>query len=217
MQTNNFVAVEANIGVGKSTLLPRLISALNEFKHESEPEWCQIQEPVDDPVFAELLQQFYDNPENPDVRIEFQMYLTNRRSDLVKGLDRNKHYVIERSLFSDLVFSQANFLSMEQPSAAYMDYYYDIKRRLVEYPHVDLCVYLQADPRVAYERMLQRGRDSEMDIPLEYMEDIHRFHEACLPQICREYKSTIKTYDWNLYGDPMRVASDILKHFEKPF
>ncbi|MTI12344.1 deoxynucleoside kinase [Sansalvadorimonas verongulae] len=200
-QTNHFVAVEANIAAGKSTLLPELAKELG---------WESLKEPVDDPRFTELLEDFTKHPHDANRRIRFQKYITERRANLVKHLDTSKNYLIERSLYSDLIFSQANFLSMEQPSAMYMDYYYDIKRRLTEYPRISAVVYLRTTPEVAYGRLLSRARDAEDGTPLSYIKDLHNFHEACLPQICREMNTPLLNLEWDNFGCKKEVAQKIL-------
>ncbi|CAM3649604.1 deoxynucleoside kinase [Parendozoicomonas haliclonae] len=200
-QTNHFVAVEANIAAGKSTLLPQLATELG---------WEPLKEPVDDPRFTELLEDFTKHPHDANRRIRFQKYITERRAGLVTELDTSKNYLIERSLYSDLIFSQANFLSMEQPNAMYMDYYYDIKRRLLEYPRISAVVYLRTTPEVAYGRLISRGREAENGTPLSYIQDLHNFHEACLPQICREMKTPLIELEWDNFGCEKEVAQMIL-------
>lgn len=207
------VAIEANIAAGKSTMVPKLTAELN---------WNEIIEPVDsDPEFARLLNDFTSNPNDADKRVEFQMYVTNSRSDLLKDVDvSDDGFIIERSLFSDLIFSQTNFLSTERPSAHYMSYYYEIKRRLEDYPKVDAIVYLRTDPDVVYNRMLGRGRDAEQGTPLEYIRDLHRYHDACLPQICREYDTQLITIDWTHFGkdqhpDPIKMVADEIRKIVK--
>ncbi|PJE78884.1 Deoxyadenosine/deoxycytidine kinase [invertebrate metagenome] len=199
-QRNHFVAIEGNIASGKSTMVPKLAKELG---------WTHILEPVDDERFTELLTDFTTHPHDPNRRIRFQKYITERRAVLVQGLDQSKNYLIERSLYSDLIFSQANFLGMEQPDASYMDYYYDIKRRLVDYPHISAVVYLKTQPEIAYERLVGRSRSAEDGTPLEYIQDIHRFHEACLPQICREMDTPLLSFDWNNFGSVTDVAHQL--------
>ncbi|WFZ78517.1 deoxynucleoside kinase [Aeromonas phage vB_AsaP_MQM1] len=199
------IAVEANISAGKSTLLPKLAEAIG---------YTQIQEPVDDPEFLRLLGEFTKNPTDTKKRLKFQKYITERRANLLKGIPDGS-YLIERSLFSDLVFSQANMLSMERPDACYLDYYYDIKRRLVDYPQVDCIVYLKTTPEVVYGRLQQRGRPEEAGTPLEYLKDLHRFHNACLPQICREYKTKLITVDWDDYGECIGGVDGLVRLLKK--
>ena len=110
-QTNHFVAVEANIAAGKSTLLPKLAAELD---------WDPIQEPVEDPQFSALLKAFTEHPHDPEKRIRFQQYITERRTRIVEELPTDRNYLIERSLYSDLIFTQANFLSMTAIDEQYM-------------------------------------------------------------------------------------------------
>lgn len=203
------VAIEANIAAGKSTMVPQLCKHLG---------WNEVLEPADsDPEFNRLLNEFTSNPTDANKRIEFQMYVTNNRSSLLEGIDTvDDSYVIERSLFSDLIFSQTNFLGTERPNAAYMSYYYDIKKRLEYYPKVDAIVYLRTDPEVVYNRMLGRGRAAEQGTPVDYVRDLHRFHDACLPQICREYDTKLITVDWTYFGenysnDPIGMVADLIR------
>lgn len=201
-QTNYFVAIEANIAAGKSTLLPKLAAALD---------WDPIQEPVDDPEFTRLLEAFTRNPSSSQCRIEFQQYITERRASIVRGLATNRNYLIERSLYSDLIFTQANFLCMEQPDERYMLHYCEIQKRLKdEYPAINAVVYLKTSPEVAHERLVKRARKAEVGTALDYIRDIHNYHEAILPQICRAMKTPLVTMDWDHYGCEQDVARKIL-------
>jgi len=203
------IAIEANIGAGKSTLLEPLKEELQLWSGE---DWNVLIEPVDeDPEFHRLLKVYIENPHNPDKRVEFQKYLTNQRQEMLKDIP-DANYIIERSLFSDLVFSQLNFLNMELPSAHYMDYYYDIKRRLTDYPRIDCVVYLDKDPKSCIESIAKRGREGEDGYELNYIEDIKRFHDACLPQITREYNTDLITIDLcKDYAIPSVIAAEIME------
>ena len=201
---SKFIAVEGNIGTGKSSVIPHMADAMG---------WTQIQEPVDDPVFLELLDGFTKNPTDTETRLKFQRYITHSRAELLKGLPEG-NYIIERSLFSDLVFSQVNMLSMERPSGEYLSYYYDIIDRLKDYPRMDAVVYLQCEPHVSYQRMLARGRDAEAGTTLEYLQDVHRYHEAALPQICSQYNTPLKTVFVHPRQSPEQVAAEVLKRLD---
>lgn len=186
------VAVEGSISAGKSTVL---ISLKNHMEEISGEKWEVIKEPVDeDPKFHALLKDFIQYKHDPDKRIKFQLYMTEQRSKLLKEIP-DGNYIIERSLFSDLVFSQSNFLSMERPSAHYMDYFYNIKKELKTYPQVSTILYLRRDPKACYQTCIERDRDGEDGYDLDYFTDIHNYHDACLPQIAREYKTPMLTID----------------------
>lgn len=202
------IAIEANIGAGKSTLLEPLRKELELWSGE---DWTIIMEPVDqDPEFHRLLKDFVANPDDADKRVCFQKYITVQRQGLLKGLP-DGNYLIERSLFSDLVFTQAYFLTAERPSAHYMDYYYDIKRRLKDYPQIDLVLYLDRDPAACYRSIELRGREGE-HYDLHVLEDLKRFHDACLPQIAREYGTQFIRVDLgNDYALPSVIACDAME------
>ncbi|KEQ16292.1 deoxynucleoside kinase [Endozoicomonas numazuensis] len=200
-QTNHFVAVEANIAAGKTTLLPRLAEALD---------WDAIQEPVEDPEFTRLLTEFTQNPSDSSKRVNFQRYITERRAEIVKHLPKGRNYLIERSLYSDLIFTQANFLSMEQPDTDFMLHYCEIQRKLREYPVISAVVYLRTTPEVAHDRLLSRGREAENGTPFEYIRNIHHYHEAILPQICESMNTPLMTLDWNEFGCEKEVGKQLM-------
>lgn len=203
------VAIEANIGAGKSTLLEPLRQELQLWSGE---DWETLIEPVDeDPEFHRLLQVYIDNPHVPEERIKFQKYLTNQRQMMLKDIP-DGNYIIERSLFSDIVFCQLNFLTMERPDAHYMDYFYDIKRRLKDYPQINCVVYLDKDPESCLSSIAKRGREGEDKYPLEYIEDVKRFHDACLPQIAREYDTQLLVINLDSgYAHPSGVAAEVME------
>ncbi len=203
------IAIEANIGAGKSTLLKPLKDELQLWSGE---DWNVLVEPVDeDPEFHRLLKIFIDNPTDADKRIEFQKYITNQRQNMLNGIT-DGNYIIERSLFSDIIFCQLNFLSMERPSAHYMDYFYDIKRRLENYPKIDCVVYLDKDADSCLESIAKRGREGEDGYTLSYIKDVKSFHDACLPQIAREYNTSLVSVDLGKsYAIPSVVAAQVME------
>jgi deoxyadenosine/deoxycytidine kinase len=203
------VAIEANIAAGKSTLLTPLATALTEKMGVT---WQVIKEPVDeDPEFLKLLQTFIENPKDADARIAFQLYITRYRQGLLKKIP-DGNYVIERSLFSDIVFCQANFLQMEQPSAMYMTYFYQIKKYLRHYPQVDLVVYIDRDAEACLNTCMARGRPGENKYTLTYFQDLKAFHDACLPQITRQYGALLLTHHVGTgYACPQALASEVVE------
>tara|TARA_B100000949_G_C14281211_1_gene451934 strand:+ start:79 stop:756 length:678 start_codon:yes stop_codon:yes gene_type:complete len=209
MQTQDFkiIAVEGNIGAGKSTVLPKLQAALNSMEGNGKPWQILYEEVESDPEFQRLLSDF---TKDPTKRIAFQRYITNRRAAVCANLDPNFNYVIERSLFSDLVFCQANLMEACRPDGQDVDYYYDIEKRLVDYPQVSSVVYLRTDPKVCYERMLSRARGAEDGTPLSYLTLLSGMHDVLLPVICNKYNTQLLTHDWTYFGCPDTLAKRVL-------
>ncbi|USD39448.1 MULTISPECIES: deoxynucleoside kinase [Ferrimonas] len=207
-QTQDFklIAIEGNIGVGKSTLLPKLADRLSNL--DDRP-WRLIIEEVDtDPEFQRLLKAFTNDPSQ---RINFQRYITNKRAETCQDLDPGFNYIIERSLFSDLVFCQANLAEACRPDGKDLDYYYDIQDKLEDYPQVSAVVYLKSDPIVSYERMLSRGRDAEVGTPQSYIQLISDCHNTFLPHICDKYNTQLLTVDWTHFGCPEGLAEQVIE------
>lgn len=204
------VAIEANIAAGKTTLLDPLTQELSRLTGTT---WKVIREPVDeDPLFLELLQVFVENPDNADARVKFQLYITRTRQALLSNIP-DGNYVIERSLFSDLVFCHANFLTTEQPSANYTSYFYQIKNYLKFYPKIDLVVYIDRDVESCFSACQARGRTGEKSYTVDYFQDIKAFHDACLPQITRQYGSKLITYSVEAgFASPNEVAQMIIEN-----
>ncbi len=204
------VAIEANIAAGKTTLLEPLAQELSQLTNST---WEVIREPVDeDPLFLKLLQVFVENPDNADARVAFQLYITRNRQALLSNILEG-NYIIERSLFSDLVFCHANFLTTEQPSASYMSYFYQIKNYLKHYPQIDLVIYVDRDVESCFNACQARGRTGESSYTLEYFKDVKAFHDACLPQITRQYGTKLVMHDVETgFACPNEVAKAIISN-----
>jgi deoxyadenosine/deoxycytidine kinase len=201
------VAVEGPIAAGKSTLIKTLPEALNAATGE---EWTSILEQCDlDMEFNRLLKQFLDHPTDANKRAEFQRYVTRSRFNLLKDLP-DGNYVIERSLYSDLVFTQCNMMGTEGPTGEYQAAFYDIKEHMADYPPVDLVVYLSRDSEACIASAVERSRDGEDAYDLDYFEDLHRYHLTVLPQACRMYGADLHVVELgDSYPVPEAVAADI--------
>lgn len=215
-QSFHIIAVEGNIGAGKSTVLPKLQAALNAAQGNGKP-WQVLYEEVEtDPEFQRLLKAFTTDPTQ---RIAFQRYITARRAATCKNLDPQYNYVIERSLFSDLIFCQANLMSACRPDGQDVDYYYDIEQRLLDYPAVSAVVYLKTDPKVCFDRMQSRARKEEDGTAFDYLSLLSGMHDVLLPVICRKYNTSLLTHDWTYFGcaDTLaqRTLSVLSQHTEQ--
>ncbi|HIF9256522.1 TPA: deoxynucleoside kinase [Photobacterium damselae] len=189
------IAIEANIAAGKSTFAPKLAEAMG---------YEYILEDVDtNEEFKRLLKEY---TEDPTKRINFQRWITKHRAELCNKLDPAGKYIIERSLYSDLIFSLANIFSVPRPDGEDMKYYYDIHEALHDYPRVDAVLYLKTDPKVVFNRLLKRGRTEENGTPLKYLQLIHNCHEVFLPEVCERFDTPLITVDWNNFGETQRVA-----------
>lgn len=80
----------------------------------------------------------------------------------------------------------------------------------------DLIVYLRTSPSVVYDRMMDRGRTEENQVPLEYLQQLHDLHENWLIHGSFHRPAPVLVLDANLDLDGIvqeyqRSEKDILK------
>lgn len=194
------IAVEGNIGVGKSTLLPRLQASMP-------GRWEVLSERVDeDPTFQRLLSEFYADPNK---QIELQSWITQRRLVEFRKLQSNPtHYIFERSFLGELVFCHANLLQHERPDGRFISFFFDVVGALKECRY-DAIVYLRADPDTCYERIKYRARGAENSISYEYIRHLHNCYETHLPEAARVHGIPLVTVDWQNFGGAEGVAEQL--------
>lgn len=153
-----YIAIEGNIGAGKSTVINRLAEQLN---------FEVIEEGIEsDEGFQKHLADLYDGYTKKAFDA-IQHYLANYRANIIKSLDPAKNYIMERSLQGAALFCIAenhtdtatwtlqSFKDVEQPS------------------HY---LYLDCPAELCAERIKSRGRECEQDIPMDYLKRLEKAH-----------------------------------------
>ena len=154
----SYIAIEGNIGTGKTTLCNMLSEELD----------CRLvlEEFADNP----FLENFYKNPDRYAFTVEL-FFMTERHKQLQQNLT-------QRSLFQELVVADYFFLktllfAKNNLSAEE----YRLFQRLFEvlnstFPHPDILVYLHRSPENLLANIKQRGRSFEQDITADYLQQI---------------------------------------------
>jgi len=200
------IAVEGNIGVGKSTLLPRLQEILSASKKFPQP-WTVLSERVDeDPEFKRLLEAFY---KDPNKQVDLQSWITQRRLDEYRALKGNPgNFLFERSFLGEVVFCHANLVRHEKPDGKYISFFYDVAAALKECTY-DAVIYLKASPETCFSRIRFRSREAESSIPFDYVQYLNSCYEAHLPETARVNNIPVVTVDWNQFGSAEHVAEQL--------
>lgn len=153
-----FVAVEGNIGVGKTTLAKRLASTFN---------YQTLLEAAEENPF---LERFYlDRKRNA---LPTQLYFLFQRSQQFRELRQG-------DMFSPL--RVADFLLNKDPLFARVtldDDEFNLYKKvydqlIIDAPKPDLVVYLQAPVDTLMKRVRQRGIAAEQRIELEYLQQLN--------------------------------------------
>jgi len=173
------LCVEGNIGSGKSTFMAKLKEELRDRK-----DVCFLDEPVDTwSQFKDeeggILEHYYKDQKAWG--FSFQMLAYISRLSILRSALANPTYryiITERSLFTDKeVFCKMLYDQGIIHPIQYQIYeaWFDEFRTEAEYE----MIYLRTTPEVAFQRVNKRQRKGE-NIPLKYLEECHRYHEAWL-------------------------------------
>jgi deoxyadenosine/deoxycytidine kinase len=173
------LCIEGNIGSGKSTFMTKLKEAFRDredvcFLDEPVEAWTQFKDEE-----GGILEHYYKDQKAWAFSFQMLAYIS-RLSILRSALSNPKYkYIItERSLLTDReVFCKMLFEQGFIHPIQYQIYqaWFDEFRTEQDYEFI----YLRTSPDVAHWRVNKRGRKGE-SIPLEYLEECHRYHEDWL-------------------------------------
>lgn len=153
-----FVAVEGNIGVGKTTLAKRLASTFN---------YQTLLEAAEDNPFLERFYQ--DRRRNA---LPTQLYFLFQRSQQFRELRQGDMFsplrVADFLLNKDPLFAR---VTLDDEEFSLYKKVYD--QLIIDAPKPDLVVYLQAPVETLMKRVRQRGIASEQRIDLDYLQQLN--------------------------------------------
>lgn len=169
--------IDANIGAGKSTVL--------EYLHRYHSVAIDL-EPVE-----KWLPYLHDMYEKNQGAFEFQVRVWLDRC-WVQQRPNMTPIVMERSpYFQANVFIPTN---LDQGRLTIREYHklQEMYQKTLNLWAPHAYIYLRSDPKACQERILQRGRLSETNIPVEYLQKLHDYHEKAyrlavsqrIPVIC---------------------------------
>jgi deoxyadenosine/deoxycytidine kinase len=175
------IVVEGNIGSGKTTFLQPFTKHPDQIEVMPEPvsRWRNLQ---GQNQTHNLLQKFYEDPTRYSLLLQTYIQLTMVQTQTqpctkpIRMMERSllsARYCFVENLYNSGKMEEAEYLVLSE----WCNY-------LMTAPqlnfHVDLIIYLKTDPEIAYERILNRDRQEENRIPLQYLKDLHELHEDWL-------------------------------------
>lgn len=215
--TTTILSIEGNIGSGKSTIIDYLkekYNSINEIIFLPEPvdEW----ETIKDEENNTILQKFYADQKKYSFTFQIMAYIS-RLNLLRKTIKENPGKVIisERSLFTDkYVFAQMLYDSGNMESIQYQIYNKWFESFLDIAP-VSKMIYLKTDPKVSFQRISIRNRNGEENIPYEYIQSCHEYHNKMYDIINFNKKIIDCTTDFNKNNDYFENVSKQILNFVK--
>ncbi len=163
-----FIAIEGNIGSGKTTLAHRLAAHYNGK--------LILEQFVDNPFLA----KFYEDRE----RYAFPLEL----SFLAERYNQLKAQLLNRDIFQEVIISDYVITKSQLFARANLsEDEYDLFQRMAEImksnlPKPDLIIYLHAPIEKLQQQIRKRGRPYEQQIKDEYLEEIGAAYAAYLEQ-----------------------------------
>lgn len=174
------IAVEGNIGAGKSTFLGACERGLKNSVHvvyEKVGEWTSFK---DSESGLSIFDLFYKEKER--YTFVFQSYVLLSRINSIKmaqAQNPDKIILCERSFLTDLeVFAKSLREAKEMTDVEWQVYkcWHELVQGVVDIPLAGQ-IYLRADPSVCMSRVKERARQSEDMISSEYLDTLHRQHD----------------------------------------
>ena len=164
------IAVDGLIGAGKSTLLEYLDRIPTIKSHRL----VVLQEDVGDWIDRGFLKQYYEEPER--YAFCFQLYDLYRRASLIdKAIEGNSNAVIvsERTSVSDYMFAIMLY-NTKKISEAEFNVYQMVYTKLKK---VEIAgrILLKCSPEKALERCVDRNREGEEKLTLEYLQQVEEY------------------------------------------
>lgn len=175
----NYIAIDGNIGVGKTSLATMLANDL------------EMQFFTERFEKNQFLDKFYNDVEKYALAVELS-FLSDRYEELLKCkeiLENGKKVITDYSFDKSYIFAQ-NSLSPEELDL-FKKYYQILSPNL---PKPDLYVVLNSETIRLQYNIKKRGRNFEQNIPSSYLDSIQNYYDAYFGNI---YSAPILMIDVN--------------------
>ena len=199
-----FIAVEGPIGVGKTTLAQLLADS---FGYQT-----FLEKPAENPFLVD----FYKNPSKNALATQlfFLFQRVKQIQDLKQGDIFTPVHVSDFLLDKDKLFAQVTLSEHE------LSLYYQIYDYLsLDLPTPDLVIYLQAETKTLFERVLQRGREIEKGISFEYLDILNESYKEFFLAYDRSPVLIVNSEFLDLahnQNDYMLLLEKLLEYFNNP-
>lgn len=200
------LAVEGNIGAGKSTFLNIMsdgqleLQDIVEIVPEPVDEWRRVKNGGDEPI--NLLDRFYQDPKRYAYTFQHYVLLTRMEKDRLSRASPKPLRILERSIFSDrMVFVRAMHEAgfMGDLELLVYDSWFAMEIAQDRELAPDGFIYLKARPETCIKRLRTRNRSEEAGVDAAYLENLHEKHESWLHFGARHLNEYLK--------DPMPGSS----------
>ena len=196
--------IEGNIGSGKTTLcsiLERELADETKVHYEPVDLWTAVK---DDQTNKSILDEFYLNQSRWSYSMQSITFLTRfmKMSGMNSPQTCGKTDLLERSIFSDKnVFARSLYDSGKMINLEWKWYNNWFEQVIKMHPEnvwkPEGFIYIRADPQVSFSRMQKRNRGAEAGVPIDYLDVLHRYHDAFLSDANETFGRPVLVIDGN--------------------
>jgi deoxyadenosine/deoxycytidine kinase len=204
------ISIEGNIGSGKSTILEKLQDFMkdnNRIVFLKEP--VDIWETIKDTNTGEnILQKFYKNQDK--YAFPFQVMAYASRLSMIRNTIKNSTdidiIICERSLAADKhIFAKMLYDDGKIEDVEYQIYGKWFDCFVCEF-QIEQIIFMDTTPEICHFRISKRARLGENIIPLEYLDNCHKYHKD---MFAKEMKCPIVRLEGNI--DTEKDPTQIIK------
>lgn len=193
----NLIAIEGNIGVGKSTLAGNLKEHLN----------CVVMdEPVKENPYLEL---FYQDPKRYGLEMQFFLAGSRLKMHFEAIQEASRGIVIlDRSIYGDSVFCKLNN-RFGNISNLGRETYFNFWNAI--YPMIGIpekIIYLDAKTETCMDRIKLRGREYEKAIDVNYIIGLSELYKEMIRDMGK-LGSQVYVIDWENFKNPIEICEVI--------
>lgn len=167
------IFIEGNIASGKSTMIEHF-SYYQTFETVPEPivKWKNLNG-------HDIFKMMSTNPH--ENAYKFQSYVLLTLLEEYLKPQKKPIRILERSIFSQECFTKILNSSgvLDDSSYAVLNEWSGFAKRTFNIS-ADAIIYIQTNPEILLQRILSRGRPEEKNIKLEFLNEVHQYHEKWL-------------------------------------
>ncbi|MDN5342144.1 deoxynucleoside kinase [Oceanotoga sp. DSM 15011] len=201
MKKNKMIVFAGNVGAGKSTFT-NIISNKIEFK----PYYESV---VDNP----FLEDFYYNQKRWSYHLQ-TYFLFHRFKSIKDIIDKEVNAVLDRSIYEDSEIFAKNLYMNNKMSKPEYDSYKQIFDTMLQYlKKPDLLIYIKTDVKTILKRINKRGRQMEIQTPIEYWEQLNDLYNNWINDYDQSPIYIVDGNEFDIIEKP-KLVNDIVENIK---
>ena len=177
------ISIEGNIGTGKTTLINMLKQKFGKrnnviFVDEPLQQWLDLK----DSDGENILGKFYGDQQRWSYSFQMHAFITRSKAILEQNTEDNviiieRSVITDRNVFASLLYESGKISEMEWK--LYIEWFDWLTQHFSKVTP-DKFIYLKANAEISYQRMVNRTRDEETNVPIDYLKQVAEKHDNWL-------------------------------------